>query len=86
MVKPLLVDQRRTLGSTFFPQIHASKKLMYNNVDILNFSYSKMETELAKSPLSIRIVNIHNISCTKFLPHNFKQSIADQIDCKAEAV
>lgn len=45
------------------------------------------KTELAKSSLSIGVVNIHNISCTKFLPLDFKQFIADQIqDCETIAI
>ncbi|CAG8521045.1 953_t:CDS:2 [Funneliformis mosseae] len=69
-------------------QILPGEKLMYDNVDILSFAYSKVKkTELAKSPLSIGVVNINNTSCTKFLPLDFKQFIADQIqDCETASI
>ncbi|RGB28982.1 hypothetical protein C1646_672811 [Rhizophagus diaphanus] len=69
-------------------QVLPGEKLIYNNVDILSFACSKMKKiELAKSSLSIGVVNIHNISCTKFLPLDFKQFISDQIqNCETTAV
>ncbi|CAG8673673.1 8636_t:CDS:1, partial [Paraglomus occultum] len=74
--------------SSYKIRVMPGEKLIYNNIDILSFAHSKMnQTELAKSPLSIGVINVHNISCTKFLPLGFKQFIADQIqDCKTTAV
>ncbi|CAI2174812.1 16747_t:CDS:2 [Funneliformis geosporum] len=69
-------------------QVMPGDKLIYDNVDVLKFACSKMKkTDISNSPLSIGVLNIHNNSCTKFLPINFKQFISDQIqDCEAKAV
>ncbi|CAG8726847.1 4476_t:CDS:2 [Rhizophagus irregularis] len=66
-------------------QIHIlpDHKLIYDNVDIMEFARSIMKTakknQISKSPLSIGIIDIHNVECLKYLPQGFKEYIANQI-------
>jgi hypothetical protein len=38
-----------------------------------------MKSKIAKSPICIGFINIHNPDCTKSLPENFKRFIANQL-------
>ena len=67
------------------------ENLTYNGVNVLNSAYSDMKsmkkTEAAKSPLCVRVINFHNLDCTRYLPHNYNNYIANQLqDCVNEAV
>ncbi|CAG8512256.1 35211_t:CDS:2, partial [Gigaspora margarita] len=53
------------------------EQLIYNGTNVLDFIYST--NELKKSPLSIGVINLHNVDCTKFLPVDFKKDIAKQL-------
>uniref|UniRef100_U9UEM6 Uncharacterized protein n=1 Tax=Rhizophagus irregularis (strain DAOM 181602 / DAOM 197198 / MUCL 43194) TaxID=747089 RepID=U9UEM6_RHIID len=59
------------------------EKLMFNGVNILNsmlLDMKKMKkTKVAKSLLNIHVINFHNLDCMKYLPHNYSNYIADQI-------
>ncbi|CAG8608489.1 16231_t:CDS:2, partial [Racocetra persica] len=58
----------------------AEKKLIYNNVDVLDFVCSNMNNDkITKSSLCIGIINIYNSDCTKFLFDDFKYFIANQL-------
>ncbi|RGB33777.1 hypothetical protein C1646_761355 [Rhizophagus diaphanus] len=65
-------------------QIHIlpNHKLIYDNVDAMEFALSIMETakksQISKSPFSIGIIDIHNVECLKYLPQEFKEYIANQ--------
>ncbi len=37
------------------------------------------KNQISKSPLSIGIIDIHNVECLKYLPPRFKEYIADQV-------
>ncbi|CAG8675222.1 41357_t:CDS:2, partial [Gigaspora margarita] len=58
-------------------------KLIYDNVDVMEFARSIMETtkkiQISKNPLSIGVIDIHNVECLKYLPQGFKKYIADQM-------
>ncbi|CAG8647631.1 13955_t:CDS:2 [Funneliformis caledonium] len=67
------------------------EKLMFNGVNILDSAFLEMKqmkkTEMAKSPLNIRVINFHNLDCTRYIPHNYINYIADQLqDQNSEAV
>ncbi|CAI2185439.1 11535_t:CDS:2 [Funneliformis geosporum] len=71
---------------TYQMNVLAGKKLIYNNVDVLDSARLNMKTT-KKSPLCIGVINIHNSDCTKFLPDDFKHFVADQLqDPEIEAV
>jgi hypothetical protein len=59
----------------------AGKKLIYEGLDVLDSARSNMnmKSKIAKSPICIGVINIHNPDCTKFLPENFKRFIANQL-------
>ncbi|CAG8791666.1 6474_t:CDS:2, partial [Dentiscutata erythropus] len=58
-------------------------KLIYDNVDVMEYARSIMETtkkiQISKNPLSIGVIDIHNVECLKYLPQGFKKYIADQM-------
>ncbi|KAF0477867.1 hypothetical protein F8M41_024177 [Gigaspora margarita] len=58
-------------------------KLIYDNVDVMEFARSIMETtkkiQISKNPLSIGVIDIHNVECLKYLPQGFKKYLADQM-------
>ncbi|CAG8633845.1 4350_t:CDS:2 [Cetraspora pellucida] len=58
-------------------------KLIYDKVDVMEFARSIMKTtkksQISKSPLSIGVIDIHNVECLKYLPQGFKKYIADQV-------
>ncbi|CAG8493259.1 8289_t:CDS:2 [Paraglomus occultum] len=62
---------------TYRMSVLAGDKLIHNNVDILDLH---TKAGVKKSPLSIGVINIHNPSCTKFLPKDFMSHIAGQIE------
>lgn len=67
-------------------KVLADKKLIYNNVDVLDSARLNMKTT-KKSPLCIGVINLHNPDCTKFLPDEFKHFVSDQLqDPETEAV
>ena len=37
------------------------------------------KNQISKSPLSIGIIDIHNVECFKYLPQGFKEYIANQM-------
>lgn len=51
--------------------------------DVMEFARSIMETakknQISKSPLTIGIIDIHNVECLKYLPQGFKEYIANQM-------
>ncbi|CAG8769664.1 7912_t:CDS:1 [Cetraspora pellucida] len=53
------------------------EKLIYNGVNVLDCVYST--NEMKNGPLSIGVMNLHNIDCVKCLPDGFKKDIANQI-------
>ncbi|PKY54365.1 hypothetical protein RhiirA4_501293 [Rhizophagus irregularis] len=67
----------------------AGKKLIYEGLDVLDSARSNMnmKSKIAKSPICIGVINIHNPDCTKFLPDNFKYFIANQLqNCEARDI
>jgi hypothetical protein len=62
---------------TYQVRVLANKKLTYNGINVLDSIHSTKEIE--KSPLSIGIINLYNAECTKYIPHDFKQFIANQL-------
>jgi hypothetical protein len=67
------------------------EKLMFNGINILDSAFSDLKkmkkTEMSKSPLNIRVINFHNLDCTRYIPHNYINYIADQLqDQNSEAV
>lgn len=67
------------------------EKLLFNGVNVLDSAFSDMKkmkkTEVAKSPLNIRVINFHNLDCTRYLPHDYNNYLADQLqDQNSEAV
>ncbi|GBB97194.1 hypothetical protein RclHR1_29370002 [Rhizophagus clarus] len=66
-------------------QVHIlpGHKLIYDNVDVMEFAHSTMKitkkSQLSKSPLSIGIIDIHNVECLRYLPQGFKKYMADQV-------
>ncbi|CAB4395601.1 unnamed protein product [Rhizophagus irregularis] len=43
---------------------------------VLDFIHSK---EIEKGPLSIGVINFYNVECTKYIPHDFKQFVVNQL-------
>ena len=76
---------------TYKTSVLPGEKLTYEGVNVLNSAYSVMKgmkkTEMTKSPLCIHVINFHNLNCTRYLPHNYNNYIANQLqDCDNEAV
>ncbi|CAG8644471.1 17540_t:CDS:1 [Cetraspora pellucida] len=53
------------------------EKLIYDGVNVLDVVYST--NEIKKCSLSIGVMNLYNINCTKCLPDGFKKNIAKQM-------
>ncbi|RIA86600.1 hypothetical protein C1645_807722 [Glomus cerebriforme] len=65
----------------------ASEVLKMYQTSVLPDMKKMKKTEVAKSPLNIRVINFHNLDCTRYLPHSYNNYIADQLqDQNSEAV
>ncbi|CAG8806391.1 20037_t:CDS:1, partial [Cetraspora pellucida] len=53
------------------------EKLVYDGVNVLDVVYST--NEIKKCSLSIGVMNLYDIKCTKCLPDGFKKNIAEQM-------
>ncbi|CAG8668591.1 3838_t:CDS:2 [Funneliformis mosseae] len=70
-------DIAKEVLETYQVRVLANEKLTYNGVDVLDFIHSTKGIE--KSPLSIGVINFYNAECTKYIPHDFKQFISNQL-------
>ena len=70
--KYIIHDIAEEALQTYRTRVLANDKLIYNDVDVLDFIYSK---EIEKGPLSIGVINLYNAECTKHIPQDFKQFV-----------
>ena len=56
----------------------------------MEFVHSIMKTmkksQISKSPLSIGVIDIHNVECLKYLPQMFKEYLADQVQGTGDSI
>ncbi|CAG8572171.1 12169_t:CDS:2 [Funneliformis mosseae] len=75
-IKYIARDIAEEALKTYQTRVLADDKLIYNDVDVLDFIHSK---EIEKGPLSIGVINFYNVECTKFISHDFKQFVVNQL-------